>query len=219
MFAIFRVGGLPMRPRQRSRTKDFDITSIREAAGFRRHGIGGVIHLLFLKQLNRFINDCGINQRAIGRTHAKRRSGQPSGGFDVGLDALRQGHVTGRFRQPGRNRQRFSVKVQRDEEAILADAIAIDEAGAFAIVLECIPSELATKISSQVQAATIGIGAGVGCDGQVLVTPDLLGLFQGFRPKFVRRYTDLGTEIRKAATAYVADVQSGDFPNASESFR
>lgn len=110
-------------------------------------------------------------------------------------------------------------KVQRDEEAILADAIAIDEAGAFAIVLECIPSELATKISSQVQAATIGIGAGVGCDGQVLVTPDLLGLFQGFRPKFVRRYTDLGTEIRKAATAYVADVQSGDFPNASESFR
>ncbi len=110
-------------------------------------------------------------------------------------------------------------KVQRDEEAILADALAIDEAGAFAIVLECIPSELAAKISSQVQAATIGIGAGVGCDGQVLVTPDLLGLFQGFRPKFVRRYSDLGTEVRKAAAAFVADVQSGNFPNPSESFR
>ena len=109
-------------------------------------------------------------------------------------------------------------KVQRDEAAILADAHAIDEAGAFAIVLECIPSELSTRISSEVQAATIGIGAGIGCDGQVLVTPDLLGLFQGFTPKFVRRYTDLGVEIRKAAAAYVADVRNGLFPNASESF-
>ncbi len=110
-------------------------------------------------------------------------------------------------------------KVQRDEEAILADARAIDEAGAFSIVLECIPSELAARISSEVRAATIGIGAGVGCDGQVLVTPDLLGLFQGFKPKFVRRYGELGDEIRKAAADYVADVQSGNFPNASESFR
>jgi 3-methyl-2-oxobutanoate hydroxymethyltransferase len=110
-------------------------------------------------------------------------------------------------------------KVQRDGEAILADARAVADAGAFALVLECVPSEIAARVTAEVAIATIGIGAGPGCDGQVLVTPDLLGLFEGFRPQFVRRYADLGEPIRKAARDYVADVQSGRFPDAAESFR
>jgi len=110
-------------------------------------------------------------------------------------------------------------KVQRDGPAILDDARAVAEAGAFAIVLECIPAELAARITAEVPASTIGIGAGPGVDGQVLVTPDLLGLFEGFRPKFVRRYAELGDAARAAAATYVADVRCGAFPTDAESFR
>ncbi len=84
-------------------------------------------------------------------------------------------------------------KVQRDADQILDDARAVAEAGAFAVVLECVPAELAARITREVPIATIGIGAGAGCDGQVLVTPDLLGLFDGFQPKFVRRYAASAT--------------------------
>jgi len=110
-------------------------------------------------------------------------------------------------------------KVQRDEGNILDDARAVVEAGAFAIVLECVPAEVAAHVTAEVPIPTIGIGAGPRCDGQVLVTPDLLGLFEGFRPKFVRRYADLGEPIRKAARDYIADVQAGRFPSDGESFR
>jgi 3-methyl-2-oxobutanoate hydroxymethyltransferase len=110
-------------------------------------------------------------------------------------------------------------KVQRDERNILDDARAVVEAGAFAMVLECVPAEIAAHVTAEVPIPTIGIGAGPSCDGQVLVTPDLLGLFEAFRPKFVRRYADLGEPIRKAARDYVADVQAGRFPSDGESFR
>ncbi len=110
-------------------------------------------------------------------------------------------------------------KVQRDGAKILADAAALAEAGAFALVLECVPADVAARVTAEVSIPTIGIGAGPGCDGQVLVTPDILGLFDAFRPKFVRRYADLGEPIRQAVRAYVADVQGGRFPDASESFR
>ncbi len=110
-------------------------------------------------------------------------------------------------------------KVQRDAEKIRADAHAVAESGAFAVVLEAIPAELAAKITAELPIPTIGIGAGPSCDGQVLVSPDMLGLFEGFRPKFVRRYADLATTIRQAAAAYVADVGSGKFPSEGESFR
>lgn len=110
-------------------------------------------------------------------------------------------------------------KVQRDAAAILADAHAVAEAGAFAIVVECVPAEVAAKITQSLAIPTIGIGAGVHCDGQVLVTPDLLGLFEGFQPKFVRRYASLATEIRNAASQYAEDVATGRFPNDAESFR
>jgi 3-methyl-2-oxobutanoate hydroxymethyltransferase len=110
-------------------------------------------------------------------------------------------------------------KVQRDEGNILQDARAVAEAGAFALVLECVPAEIATRVTAEVPIPTIGIGAGAACDGQVLVTPDLLGLFEAFRPKFVRRYADLGEPIRKAARDFIADVQAGRFPSDGESFR
>jgi 3-methyl-2-oxobutanoate hydroxymethyltransferase len=109
-------------------------------------------------------------------------------------------------------------KVQRDAHAIIADAEAVADAGAFAIVLECVPADIAARITAELPIPTIGIGAGAGCDGQVLVSSDLLGLFDDFRPKFVRRYADLGDQIRKAASAYVADVASGRFPSDQESF-
>jgi 3-methyl-2-oxobutanoate hydroxymethyltransferase len=109
-------------------------------------------------------------------------------------------------------------KVQRDAEALAADARAVADAGAFAIVLECIPTSTAAQITRDLPIPTIGIGAGPECDGQVLVSYDLLGLFEGFRPKFVRRYADLAQEIRRAASAFVADVVERRFPDDSESF-
>ena len=110
-------------------------------------------------------------------------------------------------------------KVQRDAEELIPDAHAVAEAGAFAVVLECVPADVAARITAEAPIPTIGIGAGPGCDGQVLVTPDLLGLFEGFRPRFVRRYAELGEAVRQAAAAYVADVGAGRFPTDQESFR
>jgi 3-methyl-2-oxobutanoate hydroxymethyltransferase len=110
-------------------------------------------------------------------------------------------------------------KVQRDGDEIAADARAVADAGAFALVLECVPLDVAARITTELPIPTIGIGAGPHCDGQVLVTPDLLGLFEGFRPKFVRHYAELGQAVRQAAASYVADVAAGRFPTDQESFR
>lgn len=108
-------------------------------------------------------------------------------------------------------------KVQRDEEALLADARAAEEAGAFAIVLELIPRGIAAKITSALSIPTIGIGAGPDCDGQVLVSYDMLGLTTGFRPKFLKQYADLHTAALGAATQYIEEVRDGRFPDASHS--
>jgi 3-methyl-2-oxobutanoate hydroxymethyltransferase len=110
-------------------------------------------------------------------------------------------------------------KVQRSAEEIVADAQAVAEAGAFAVVLECIPRELAAKITAGITIPTIGIGAGPHCDGQILVIHDLLGLIEGFRPRFVRQYAELGPQIRSAVAGYIADVAEGRFPGELESFR
>jgi 3-methyl-2-oxobutanoate hydroxymethyltransferase len=106
------------------------------------------------------------------------------------------------------------------EEAteIRADARALAEAGACAVVLEKIPSALATEITRELEIPTIGIGAGPGCDGQILVTHDMLGLFDRFRPRFVRRYADLGDVMRDAFLRYRADVKQRDFPSSAESY-
>jgi 3-methyl-2-oxobutanoate hydroxymethyltransferase len=113
-------------------------------------------------------------------------------------------------------------KVQgRDEESasrVLRDARALEQAGAYAVVLEAIPAELARKVTESVGIPTIGIGAGPGCDGQVLVGYDLLGMYSELRPKFVKRYAEAGRTIVEAMRAYVKDVQSGAFPGSEHSF-
>jgi len=103
-------------------------------------------------------------------------------------------------------------------DEILADAEALDRAGCFAIVLECVPEALAERITQTVSIPTIGIGAGPHCDGQVLVYHDLLGLSGDFRPKFVRRYAELAPVIEDAARRYLEDVKSGSFPSREETF-
>jgi 3-methyl-2-oxobutanoate hydroxymethyltransferase len=110
-------------------------------------------------------------------------------------------------------------KVQRDEERLLADAQAAAGAGAFAIVLECIPSDIARRITAEVRVPTIGIGAGSDCDGQVLVINDLLGLASDYAPRFVKKYADLQTVISQAVTQYRDEVRSGEFPGPEQSFR
>ncbi|GAB6063582.1 3-methyl-2-oxobutanoate hydroxymethyltransferase [Deferrisoma palaeochoriense] len=113
-------------------------------------------------------------------------------------------------------------KVQgRDPEAaraLLEDAKAVEAAGAFAVVLECVPTKLATRISQSLSIPTIGIGAGPRCDGQVLVLHDLVGLFDRFVPKFVKRYADLGAEMRRAVESYCAEVRGGAFPGPEHGF-
>jgi len=103
-------------------------------------------------------------------------------------------------------------------DKLMADARLLQEAGAFAIVLEKIPAPLAEEISAGLEIPTIGIGAGAGCDGQVLVIHDLLGLFTAFKPRFVRRYAELAGEITDAVKRFTDDVRRGDFPSADESF-
>ena len=109
-------------------------------------------------------------------------------------------------------------KVQRDAAEVLADAKAVEQAGAFAVVVECVPSELGTKVTASVSIPTIGIGAGPRCDGQVLVFHDLLGFEQRIAPRFVRRYAELGRTTREAIAAFAADVRSGAFPAPHEAF-
>ena len=106
-----------------------------------------------------------------------------------------------------------------DDARRLADeAMALDQAGCFAIVLECVPAEVAAIITEQVSCPTIGIGAGVHCDGQVLVYHDLLGLYDGHTPKFVRQYATLASDAKTAIGRYLDDVREGRFPNEAESF-
>lgn len=110
-------------------------------------------------------------------------------------------------------------RVQRDADKLLEDARAIEKAGAFAIVVECVPAELAEQIRAAVSIPTIGIGAGVGCDGQVLVTHDMLGLYSDLRPKFVKQYADVGTSIVEAVEQYCQEVRDGQFPGPEHAFR
>lgn len=101
--------------------------------------------------------------------------------------------------------------------AILEDALAVEEAGAFSIVLEGIPAELAAMITERVGIPTLGIGAGAGCDGQVLVLHDLIGLTEGHVPSFARRYAEVGEAIREASRRFIEDVREGSFPGQAES--
>jgi 3-methyl-2-oxobutanoate hydroxymethyltransferase len=116
-------------------------------------------------------------------------------------------HQLGGFRSQGRT----AAAARR----LLEDALMLQDAGCFSLVIESVPARLAALISQRLEIPTIGIGAGAGCDGQVLVTHDLLGLFDRFTPKFVKKYTNLHAEIAQALTGYRIDVEKGAFP-ASE---
>jgi 3-methyl-2-oxobutanoate hydroxymethyltransferase len=115
----------------------------------------------------------------------------------------------------------FKVQGKTYERAaqILEDALKIQEAGAFMIVLECIPSELAALITEKLSIPTIGIGAGNGCDGQVLVYQDMLGMFPDMTPKFAKKFTDVGELMKSGFRAYADEVQSGEFPAQEHTFK
>jgi len=109
-------------------------------------------------------------------------------------------------------------RVQRDERQLLADAQAAEISGGFAIVLECIPATTATRITASVRIPTIGIGAGVGCDGQILVLHDLLGLNPGHVPRHVKAYADLKKTVVDAVGQYRDEVREGKFPGEEHAF-
>ena len=110
------------------------------------------------------------------------------------------------------------AKEQAEADKLLRDAQLLSDVGCFGIVLEKVPAALADRVTKEVSCPTIGIGAGGGCDGQVLVVADMLGMTQGFSPRFLRRYADLNAVMTEAIGHYVSDVKSGDFPNESESY-
>ena len=114
----------------------------------------------------------------------------------------------------------YTVRAREEAEAnkLNEDAHLLEEIGCFALVLEKIPAELAARVASELTIPVIGIGAGGGVDGQVLVMHDMLGINQGFSPRFLRRYANLGEEITRAVQAYIEDVKSQDFPNEKEQY-
>jgi 3-methyl-2-oxobutanoate hydroxymethyltransferase len=120
-------------------------------------------------------------------------------------------HMLGGFKVQGKD--------EAAREKILADARAVQDAGAFSVVLEAMPSSLAKEIQTVIHIPTIGIGAGPDCDGQVLVLHDLLGLFDRFTPKFVKKYANLKDQALKAVQDYKQDVESGKFPSEEQSFK
>jgi 3-methyl-2-oxobutanoate hydroxymethyltransferase len=119
-------------------------------------------------------------------------------------------HQLGGFKVQGRE--------QGGREKLVADAIALEAAGVYAIVLEAIPADIAREITETLTIPTIGIGAGTACDGQVLVSYDMLGMDETFKPRFVRRFATLGATIKDAVGQYVAEVRASTFPSDAESF-
>ncbi len=119
-------------------------------------------------------------------------------------------HQLGGFKVQGRD--------SGGRERLIADALALEDAGCYAIVLEAIPADIAREITETVSIPTIGIGGGVHCDGQVLVCYDMLGMDETFKPRFVRRFATLGQTIKEAVASYVGEVRGGTFPSDAESF-
>ena len=115
----------------------------------------------------------------------------------------------------------FKVQGKKEDAArrIIEDAKIMEESGAFSVVLECIPVGLASEITQSITIPTIGIGAGVNCDGQVLVINDMLGIYDKFTPKHVKKYASLNSEIKKAVKTYIEEVKHGEFPDSEHSFK
>jgi 3-methyl-2-oxobutanoate hydroxymethyltransferase len=155
-----------------------------------------------------------------GRAHAVKLEGGQRTAETVAAIVAADIPVMGHVGLTPQSVHRFGgFRVQKDRDRLLADARALEQAGAFSIVVECVPADLAREITAAVQVPTIGIGAGVNCDGQVLVTHDLLGLFEELQPRFVKRYAELGQAIRAAAEQYCDDVRQRRFPGPEHAFR
>lgn len=157
----------------------------------------------------RFVKEAGVDAvkvegagPTLHRTVALVGAGVPVIGH-LGLTP-QSATMLGGYRAQGRTARRA--------QQLLDDALALEAAGCFALVLECVPTPVAERITGALAIPTIGIGAGAACDGQVLVFHDLLGLYEGRSPRFVKRYAELGVEIRAALERYAADVRSGAFP-------
>lgn len=169
-----------------------------------------------LENAGRFLKEGGVG--AVKLEGGAMRAGTVAALVDNGIPVL--GHI-GLTPQSIREMGGYKVQGRRPGEAdrLLADAQALAKAGVFAIVVECVPRELGAEITAAVNVPTIGIGAGPGCDGQVLVCHDLFGMTPpGQTPKFVKRYAELGDAMRGAVAAYREDVEAGRFPNESQSY-
>jgi 3-methyl-2-oxobutanoate hydroxymethyltransferase len=163
----------------------------------------------------RFVKEAGADAvklegagATLSRVQAIVGAGVPVMGH-VGLTP-QSATMLGGFKAQGRTAEKA--------ERLYEDALALEAAGCFAIVLEAVPAPVAARVTEALQVPTIGIGAGVDCDGQVLVWHDLLGLYEGKAPRFVKRYADLAGEARKALEAYVEDVREGRFPEEQHTY-
>jgi 3-methyl-2-oxobutanoate hydroxymethyltransferase len=162
-----------------------------------------------LRNAGRFLQEAGMD--AVKLEGGRERLDAVRGIVGAGIPVM--GHLgltpqsvnqLGGFRAQG--------KTAAAATRLLEDALLLEDAGCFSLVLESVPGRLGEFISKKLEIPTIGIGAGAGCDGQVLVTHDLLGLFDRFTPKFARRYANIYAEMERAFTAYRQDVESGAFP-------
>ncbi len=163
----------------------------------------------------RFVKEAGVEAvklegagSSLSRAQALVGAGVPVMGH-IGLTP-QSATMLGGFKAQGRSAEKA--------RALLADARALEAAGCFALVLEAVPVPVAARITAELEIPTIGIGAGLECDGQVLVWHDLLGLYEGHAPRFVKQYANLAPKIRRALEAYVADVRSGAFPEQQHTY-
>ncbi|MEA2076444.1 MAG: 3-methyl-2-oxobutanoate hydroxymethyltransferase [Candidatus Marinimicrobia bacterium] len=168
-----------------------------------------------LRNAGRLLKEGGAE--AVKMEGGKRILNQVVACIDAGIPVM--GHL-GMTPQSVNQFGGFRTQGKKNEEAesLKNDALALEKAGVFAIVLEKIPAALAKEISEKLSIPTIGIGAGPDTDGQILVTQDMLGMYEKFKPKFVRQYAKLATEIKKAINDYSNDVKRSEFPNKDESF-
>jgi 3-methyl-2-oxobutanoate hydroxymethyltransferase len=168
-----------------------------------------------LENAIRFLKEAGADAvklegagATLSRVHALVGAGVPTMGH-IGLTP-QSATMLGGFKAQGRTAE----KARR----LYDDALALQAAGVFALVLEAVPAPVAARITEALEIPTIGIGAGVDCDGQVLVWHDLLGLYQGGSPRFVKQYADLATEIQRAVSTYVAEVRERRFPEEQHTY-
>lgn len=169
--------------------------------------------------LHRTIENAGRILKETRCQAVKLEGGQEQAGTIAGLVSAGIPVMAHVGLRPQNVHQMGGYKVQRDYDQLLADARAAEQAGAFSIVLECIPSEYAARITDTLAIPTIGIGAGPSCDGQVLVTQDMLGFNSGYVPRFVKPYANLRETILQAIGQFREEVRDGSFPDESRSYK